>query len=71
MISDQKHNSQIVTGFLMLKDNYHIEICNDIQRNPRHVYDIPHIVECEYLGKRIAYDTSDGYFDGIQDWVPR
>lgn len=55
----------------MLKDNYHIEICNDIQRNPRHVYDIPHIVECEYLGKRIAYDTSDGYFDGIQDWVPR
>ena len=71
LISDQKHNSQIVTGFLMLNDKYDIEIHNEIQRNPKHAYVIPNIVECEYLGKKIAYDTSDGYFDGIQDWVPK
>ena len=71
LISDQEHNSQIVTGFLMLRDEYSVEICNKIQRNQNHTYSLPHIVECEYSGKRIAYDTSDGYFDGIQNWVPK
>lgn len=71
LISDQKHNSQIVTGFLMLGDDYCVELKNEIQHNPKGQYQIPHIVECEYHGKKIAYDTSDGYFDGIEKWVPK
>lgn len=71
LISDQKHNSQIVTGFLMLGDSYCVELQNEIQRNPVGCYSIPHIVECEYHGKKIAYDTSDGYFNGIENWVPK
>lgn len=30
LILDQEHNSQIVTGFLMLGDGHHVEIQNDI-----------------------------------------
>lgn len=71
LISDQKHNSQIVTGFLMLGDAYCVELKNEIRRNPKGQYSIPHIVECEYHGKKIAYDTSDGYFTGIENWVPK
>ena len=71
LISDQEHNSQIVTGFLMLADRYHVEIQNDIVRRGKLDWSIPHIVECEYAGLKIAYDTSDGYFEDIQSWVKK
>lgn len=71
LISDQEHNSQIVTGFLMLADRYHLEIQNDIVSRGKLDWSVPHVVECEYAGKKIAYDTSDGYFEDIRSWVEK
>ena len=71
LISDQEHNSQIVTGFLMLADRYNLKIQNDIVTRGKRDWSVPHIVECEYAGLKIAYDTSDGYFEGIQSWVEK
>ena len=72
LLSKSGHSSQIVTGFLLLAqktNKYHVEL------ESLYMYggncSAPSIVECEYRGLKIAYDTMDGYFDGIGDWVEK
>lgn len=75
LLSRQHHNAQVITGFLMLARNnpeeYQIQIENCIPHKQDEVKWPPHIVEADYRGYRIAYDTSDGYFDGIESYVSR
>lgn len=55
------HNSQIITGFLTLRDqgwDVRLEDKSRDASNP--FYDLP-IVQAEYLGQRLVYDLWDGY----------
>jgi len=72
LLSYGKHNSQILTGFQMLNKNhpneYSLIISDERKANSPGKYDIPLIAEVEYNGKKIIYDTADGYFEGIERW---
>lgn len=70
-----RHNAQIITGFLMLAENcaneYKIQFMNDIPSIDSSVRWAPPLVEVEFNGKLVAYDTSDGYYDGIASYVEK
>lgn len=55
------HNCQIITGFLLLKEQgWNVEImdCSKDSSNP--FYDLP-VLQAEYCGQKIIYDLWDGY----------
>lgn len=61
--SNIPHLSQIITGFLRLKEQGQAVEIADISRDAENpFYDLP-VVLAEYRGKRIIYDLWDGYQD--------
>lgn len=59
--SDISHMGQIITGFLMLKQQgWNVEIKNDV-KGPRSFYHGAPMIRAEYRGQRIVYDMGDGY----------
>jgi len=75
LLSWQPHNAQVITGFLMLAQNnpekYQVQVPKCIPQKRGEMKWMPQIVEADYCGYRIAYDTSDGYFDGIGSYASR
>lgn len=66
--SDVSHMGQIITGFLMLKQQgWNVEMKNHV-KGPRSFYHGMPMIRAEYRGKRIVYDLGDGYniWDDIQ-----
>ena len=62
------HLGQIITGFLMLKQQgWDVEIRNCV-RGPEGFYHGMPMIRAEYRGKKIVYDLGDGYniYDDIQ-----
>jgi len=67
--SSVSHMGQIITGFLMLKEQgWDVEILNHV-KGPRSFYHGMPMIRAEYRGKRIVYDLGDGYniADDIQN----
>lgn len=59
--SNVLHNSQIVTGFLMLREHgWDVEILDHTKDTASPFHDLP-VVLAEYRGKKIVYDVWDGY----------
>ena len=59
--SDVSHMGQIITGFLMLKEQgWDVEIKNHV-KGPKSFYHGMPMIRAEYRGKRIVYDMGDGY----------
>ena len=61
IISNQAHNSQILTGFYLLNNNheYIVDIIDERDNNP--TYNNLAFVLAEYDGKKLIYDTLDGF----------
>ncbi len=59
--SNISHNSQIITGFLILQDQgWDIQIQDRSQDSENPFFDMP-VVQAEYRGKKLIYDLWDGY----------
>jgi len=59
--SQVSHAGQIITGFLMLKDQgLDVELINNV-KGPAGFYHGMPMIRAEYRGKRIVYDLGDGY----------
>lgn len=59
--SQVSHVGQIITGFLMLKDQgWDVEIIDNSKVQPGFYHGVP-MIRAEYRGKRIVYDLGDGY----------
>lgn len=59
--SQVSHMGQIITGFLMLKEQgWDVEIRNNVH-GPKNFYHGMPMIRAEYRGKRIIYDLGDGY----------
>ncbi len=59
--SNIPHNSQIITGFLILKkQGWDIQIEDRSRDAENPFYDLP-VVQAEYRGKKLMYDLWDGY----------
>lgn len=59
--SNIPHNSQIITGFLLLKEQgWDVEIMDQSADAGNPFYDLP-VVLAEYRGKKLVYDLWDGY----------
>ena len=57
------HNSQIITGFLRLRDQgTPVEVTDRSGDSGNPFYDLP-VVQAEYRGKKLLYDLWDGYQD--------
>lgn len=57
------HASQVITGFLILKEQgWDLEIIDNSKDAANPFYDLP-VVLAEYRGQRIVYDLWDGYQD--------
>lgn len=55
------HNCQIVTGFLLLKEQgWNVEIVDRSRDAQNPFFDLP-VIQAEYCGKKIMYDLWDGY----------
>lgn len=55
------HNSQIITGFLILKEQgWDVQIVDRSRDESNPFYDLP-VVQAEYRGKKLLYDLWDGY----------
>ena len=55
------HNSQILTGFLILKEQgWDVEITDRSTDAANPFYDLP-VVQAEYRGRKLLYDLWDGY----------
>ena len=66
--SKVSHVGQIITGFLMLKQQgWDVEIKNCVKGPESFFHGMP-MIRAEYRGKRIVYDLGDGYniYDDIQ-----
>ena len=66
--SQVSHVGQIITGFLMLKEQgWDVEIKNCVN-GPESFYHGMPMIRAEYRGKRLVYDLGDGYniWDDIQ-----
>ena len=59
--SKSHHNAQVITGFLMLKENgLDIEIIDDSHNQDNPFFNMP-IIYAQYRGKKIIFDHWDGY----------
>lgn len=59
--SQVSHMGQIITGFLMLKEQgWDVDIINNVH-GPKNFYHGMPMIRAEYRGKRITYDLGDGY----------
>ena len=59
--SNISHGSQIITGFLMLRNQgYEVEVIDQTEDASNPFYDLP-VVLAEYRGKKLFYDLWDGY----------
>ena len=59
--STVSHVGQIITGFLMLKEQgWDVEIKNQVKGPKSFFHGMP-MIRAEYRGKRIIYDLGDGY----------
>lgn len=55
------HNSQIIAGFLILKEQgWNVEILDRSRDASNPFFDLP-VVQAEYRGKKLMYDLWDGY----------
>ena len=55
------HVGQIITGFLMLKQQgWDVEIVNNVKNEPGFYHGVP-MIRAEYRGKKLVYDLGDGY----------
>lgn len=59
--SKVSHVGQIITGFLMLKEQgFPVEVIDRSKDTPGFYHGVP-MIRVEYRGKRIVYDLGDGY----------
>ena len=59
--SQVSHVGQIITGFLMLKEQgWDVEIVNNVKGEPGFYHGVP-MIRAEYRGKKLVYDLGDGY----------
>lgn len=59
--SKVSHVGQIITGFLMLKQQgWDVEIVNNVKNEPGFYHGVP-MIRAEYRGKKLVYDLGDGY----------
>ena len=59
--SQVSHVGQIITGFLMLKEQgWDVEIVNKVHAEPGFYHGRP-MIRVEYRGKKLVYDLGDGY----------
>ena len=59
--SQVSHVGQIITGFLMLKEQgWDVEIVNNVKGEPGFYHGVP-MIRVEYRGKKLVYDLGDGY----------
>ena len=60
--SQVSHMGQIITGFLMLKEQgWDVEIINNVQDTTSFCHGMTPFIRAEYRGKRLIYDMGDGY----------
>ena len=60
--SQVSHVGQIVTGFLMLKEQgWNVEIIDNVQDSNSFYHGMMPFIRAEYRGKQIVYDLGDGY----------
>lgn len=58
-----EHCAQIITGFLMLKEQgWDVEVVDNSRKPDAPFHDLP-AVQAEYRGKKLFYDVWDGYQD--------
>ena len=59
--SQVSHAGQIITGFLMLKEQgWDVEIIDNSKGQPGFFHGLP-MIRAEYRGKKLVYDMGDGY----------
>ena len=59
--SQVSHVGQIITGFLMLKQQgWDVEIVDRVKEQPGFYHGVP-MIRVEYRGKKLVYDLGDGY----------
>ena len=66
LIFNEAHCSQVITGFLELFGTS--LVIRDDRNNPEYDGHRSAFLEVEYQGKRIVYDTCDGYFLDDMSW---
>ena len=60
--SQASHMGQIITGFLMLKDQgWNVEIVDNVHDTTSFYHGMMPFIRAEYRGKQIVYDLGDGY----------
>ena len=60
--SQASHMGQIITGFLMLKEQgWDVEVIDNVQDSGSFYHGMMPFIRAEYRGKKIVYDMGDGY----------